>query len=519
MSSSVIVVSVQVLIHIKLLITKFGNVKVKNLTLTVGNLRPEFIKHLVGFPLNKHSMARDGGHLNPPCGSSSTGTLKPTVVEVSIAEDLTIHQFEHTKLIGHHITLSINTVAVDVCCRTIIAAQEQTIILDRLHQCPQSNQVRVTIKVGSSDSITRTNAGIQLLLNLCRFLYRNELHSKCHHTGKLADFFNISEGFLIVKNVCFRLHELDVLSVSPDATVRHSNGITKVALSIIASVRSDDNVLGYDVPELISDGVRSVLIQSTETDEVSLIDCLHTGQMVKARMQNLCYIPLMVCINVLVRFVDFDFNFVEDTFGAHEEVSGGRIRAPDNSRSTINLDTQSARIHEPIQNGKVSRQDGIFGVFEVGVFHTVIVRCQEGVWGEPCASSPSVTGSVETHTTKERNCTSIRYTHKPIKVLLKYTLTINPVPTKNSIQAGFGSYGLMIAIKQLNPARTNLGNQITVQKNFGNLSSTIPADLSVSTTPIPASGDSIVHLAFDLTHRRNLINKRSMARLGHQRNR
>lgn len=43
---SVIVVCVQVLIHIELLIFEFGNVKVEDFTLTVGNLRPEFIKHL-----------------------------------------------------------------------------------------------------------------------------------------------------------------------------------------------------------------------------------------------------------------------------------------------------------------------------------------------------------------------------------------------------------------------------------------------------------------------------------------
>jgi hypothetical protein len=45
-------------------------------------------------------------------------------------EYLTIHQFEHTKPIGENITLSINTVAVDVCCRTIIAAEIEAIILD-----------------------------------------------------------------------------------------------------------------------------------------------------------------------------------------------------------------------------------------------------------------------------------------------------------------------------------------------------------------------------------------------------
>ena len=57
------------------------------------------------------------------CASASGGTLKPPVIEVSITEDLTIDQFEHTKLIGHHITLGINSVVPDVSVRTLIAAE------------------------------------------------------------------------------------------------------------------------------------------------------------------------------------------------------------------------------------------------------------------------------------------------------------------------------------------------------------------------------------------------------------
>jgi hypothetical protein len=73
---------------------------------------------------------------------------------------------------------------------------------------------------------------------------------------------------------------------------------------------------------------------------------------------------------------------------------------------------------------------------------------------------------------------------------------------KNSIQAGFGRLGLMIAVKQLNPARTNLSDQVTMQEHFCNLSSTIPTHLSVTRAPILSVGDSIVHLPFDDTHLR-----------------
>jgi len=75
-------------------------------------------------------------------------------------------------------------------------------------------------------------------------------------------------------------------------------------------------------------------------------------------------------INLSVRFINFDFNFVEDTFGAYEEVSCGRIRAPDNSGSTVHFNAESASSGEPVQHGQIARQDRIFRMFEVFVLHT-----------------------------------------------------------------------------------------------------------------------------------------------------
>jgi hypothetical protein len=67
----------------------------------------------------------------------------------------------------------------------------------------------------------------------------------CHLAGEIAHLFNISEGFLIVLNVCFGFHELDVFRYQfQTARFRVCLSITKVALSIIASVGSDDDVLG-----------------------------------------------------------------------------------------------------------------------------------------------------------------------------------------------------------------------------------------------------------------------------------
>ena len=70
------------------------------------------------------SMAGFGGKVNPPNHQCCLCNLKPALIEVGITEDLTIDQFEHTKLIGHHITFGINPVVVDVSSRTIIAAKE-----------------------------------------------------------------------------------------------------------------------------------------------------------------------------------------------------------------------------------------------------------------------------------------------------------------------------------------------------------------------------------------------------------
>ncbi len=411
----------------------------------------------------EHSMARHGGKVNPPNHQRCLCDLKPPTGEVSIAEDLTIHEFEHTKLIGHHVTLSINTVAVDVCCRTIIAAQEQTIILDGLHQQPQTNQVRVTIKLIHTligDLLARTNLCVELFLQFGKLLTLNELTGSRHLAGEVADLLNISEGFLIVSDECIRFHELDVLGIIPDGTVRVCHSVTNVALSIIASVRCHDDSLAHNLRKLISDRVRSVLIRTTESDEVSLIDCLSAGKILQAGTQNLnqtcvsCFI--IESEHVLLSVANLDLFLVEYTFGSHEELTVLRIRAPNNSGSTINLDTQSARIHEPIQNGKISRQDGVFGVLKVGVFHTAIVRGQGGVWGEPCASSPSVT-LCQNHPIhkvaliKHGGTSGIpdELVDEPLKVLLEYTFALNPVNLKNSIQAGFGGARLPPTIKQL----------------------------------------------------------------------
>ena len=76
------------------------------------------------------SMAPIQGFRKGGCATFSTGTLEASAVEVSIRKDLTIDQFEHTELVGQNVTFGINSVAVQVCCGTMVAAQEETIFFD-----------------------------------------------------------------------------------------------------------------------------------------------------------------------------------------------------------------------------------------------------------------------------------------------------------------------------------------------------------------------------------------------------
>ena len=64
------------------------------------------------------------------CATRSTGTGKPTIVEVCVRELLSIDILEHAKLIDLDITLATTLLITNVCFRTIVSHQEQHIILD-----------------------------------------------------------------------------------------------------------------------------------------------------------------------------------------------------------------------------------------------------------------------------------------------------------------------------------------------------------------------------------------------------
>jgi hypothetical protein len=324
-----------------------------------------------GFPLNKCSMARDGGHHKESCASSGTGTLETTLIEVSIAEDLTIHQFERTKLIGENITFSVNPIITKISSRTTIAAQIETIFLDGLHQLPETNQVRITL---SGDLFTSTNAGVDLLFDLCQFLTLNKGHSLCHLTGKVTNFLHIIECLLIVKNVCLRLNEQDII-IAVDLIINrtHNLSVLQSTTAHVFCMGSDDDRVTNYLRKLIRNGVRSVFGRTTKPDKVTLIDELTTGQILQAGTQNLNQTCLSCFIiegkHVLLSITNLDLFLIKYAFRSDEKVTRRRIGAPNNSGSTVNLHAEITTSSEPIQHGKITVQDRIFGVLKVKVFH------------------------------------------------------------------------------------------------------------------------------------------------------
>jgi hypothetical protein len=79
----------------------------------------------------------------------------------------------------------------------------------------------------------------------------------------------------------------------------------------------------------------------------------------------------MIPINVIMRFIDFDLYFIEDRFCTDKEIASCRICAPYDCRRTVNLHGKFTLSEEPIKDRKITRQDRIFGVLEMSVFHAL----------------------------------------------------------------------------------------------------------------------------------------------------
>jgi len=71
---------------------------------------------------------------------------------------------------------------------------------------------------------------------------------------------------------------------------------------------------------------------------------------------------------------------------------------------------------------------------------------------------------------------------------------------KNSIQTGFGGFGLIATIKEANETVTNLSDLMTVKVDAGDAIALLILYAGVVHCPILTIGDGSVHQAFDLTH-------------------
>jgi len=87
-------------------------------------------------------------------------------------------------------------------------------------------------------------------------------------------------------------------------------------------------------------------------------------------------------------------------------------------------------------------------------------------------------------------------TNEPLPFLLKHTLTITTMLTKDSIQTRFGSVGLPTTIKQSDKSITHLSNTIAMKKYKTH--TILVGNHGVVTLPIFASSDSGIHQSFDL---------------------
>ena len=69
-----------------------------------------------------------------------------------------------------------------------------------------------------------------------------------------------------------------------------------------------------------------------------------------------------------MRVIDFDFYFVEDTFGPNEKPTVSGVSSPYDGGCTVDLNAQLWGLIESMEKPKVTREDGVFGVFDVEVF-------------------------------------------------------------------------------------------------------------------------------------------------------
>ena len=92
----------------------------------------------------------------------------------------------------------------------------------------------------------------------------------------------------------------------------------------------------------------------------------------------------MIPIDVTMTFVNLDKFLVKDRFCTNKESTCLRIRTPYNRRSAIDLRRDFTIRKEPIKDRKITRQNRIFWVLKVCVFHTVSMARNKGQIKQVC---------------------------------------------------------------------------------------------------------------------------------------
>ena len=131
-----------------------------------------------------------------------------------------------------------------------------------------------------------------------------------------------------------------------DIRCRFSNSI-RTDLCVL-SMRSNNHILRNNIRKFVLNSICFVDITTTETNEVTLIDTLYTGQCIETCSQNLCNRTVVVTSNVSRTIIDLYFLFVEDRLGANEPLTV--IVTKNNGRSTVPLGRSVLKIDQRIQN-------------------------------------------------------------------------------------------------------------------------------------------------------------------------
>ena len=137
---------------------------------------------------------------------------------------------------------------------------------------------------------------------------------------------------------------------------------------------NNDLPLNYFI-KAVRDCVGSIFLRSTETDKIPLENAVCIRQPIKTIVQNVCNFAHVVLIDFFMRMIDFDFNFVKDTFGPNEELTVRRVCTPNDRGGTVDLNAQVWGLMDCFEKTQIPCQDGVLRVFDVEVFvHDPIIN-------------------------------------------------------------------------------------------------------------------------------------------------